>query len=213
MKRSLLFIACVCSFPALAAPYIGLEYGFGNAEHETVYFPGDSVSLTPKLDEGFISGYVGLRINQAWAVELGYNQFDLNAQRSRYDGVEDIGGHDYAKETEWETDLDAKQFSVAPVFTHQINHQWMAKFKAGATYTQYKHRTTKEEEYELLLGDHDFTNVLFTELETKNEWGAFVSAGVEYQITAQFGLGANVKYHYDKFMDTTSFNLGGAFYF
>ncbi|ANU39426.1 AcfA family outer membrane beta-barrel protein [Vibrio scophthalmi] len=135
MNKTLLAAALLgSSFSAISAPYIGLEYGFGSTSHDSQsHFPtSPTVKLDPSNEDGILSGFIGYSLTPSWAIELGYSQFDLEDDRSKF-----IGSDGTKKtEEEWEASVKSKQFSLASVYTHNLNDKWLAKVKAGLTYTE-----------------------------------------------------------------------------
>ena len=215
MKKTLLSLMVMCSFSAAAAPYVGLEYGIGSTStdfHSS--FSADGVNLDPSSEDGIVSAFVGYSFNPAWAVELGYSQFDLDDSQSKNLGIANVGSKDYHHEMDWNSSVKAKQISLAPVYTYALNSDWTTKFKAGLTYTQYKTSESKSQEYELVTNDDvEMENGLFHRSSDRNEVGALLSIGTEYVVLPQLTIGANVKYQLDSYANTTSFNVGTTYYF
>lgn len=215
MKKILLPLLVTCSFSAAAAPYVGVEYGMGTTTHDfQPAFNADNVQLDPKQEDGIASGFVGYAFNDAWALELGYSQFELSDSHSKYLGMTTVNGQVYTHELDWDSSVDAKQISLLPVYTYELNEKWSAKLKAGLTYTQYKASAGKYEEFELVANDDiEHGKTLSHTSSTTDSVGALVSAGVEYRILSRLAIGANAKYQTDSFASTASFNIGTTYYF
>ncbi|EGU38246.1 AcfA family outer membrane beta-barrel protein [Vibrio scophthalmi] len=213
MKKTLLTAVLVsASFSAISASYIGLEYGFGSTSQDTQNnFTSSSVKLDPSNEDGILSGFIGYSLTPSWSIELGYSQFDLDDDRSLF--VKYNPATHVKTEEEWEAHIKAKQFSLAPVYTHELTSKWKAKFKAGLTYTQYdvsgSHYLEEENEFtdvEKITPKDSYSN-------SSNEIGGLISVGTEYEVYPQLTLGANVKYQFDSFANTASFNIGSTYYF
>ncbi|MHC0045172.1 AcfA family outer membrane beta-barrel protein [Vibrio campbellii] len=215
MKRTVLTILAASSFSVAAAPYVGLEYGFGTTDHDfETSFEADGVNLNPEQEDGIFGGFVGYSINDSWAVELGYSQFELDDSRSKNLGIENIDGKDYHREMEWDSSIKAKQITLAPVFSYALNDKWTTKVKAGLSYTQYESKAGKYEEHELVSNDDvEMSKTLFHSTEKNNELGAVFSVGAEYKIFPQLTIGANAKYQLDSYANTASINVGSTYYF
>ena len=215
MKKTLSTLLIACSFSATAAPYVGLEYGVGSASHDaTNTFSKEGVHLDPSLEDGILGGFVGYAFNDNWALELGYNQFELSDGHSSYLGQKNINGQNYHHEMDWDASVDAKQVTLAPVYTFAFNDQWRAKVKAGLTYTQYDANQSKTEEFELVTNDDiEMDNHLAHAAQSQNEIGGMVSVGAEYAVLPQLTVGANVKYQADSYASMASFNIGTTYYF
>lgn len=215
MKKLLLSLLMTCSFSAAAAPYIGLEYGFGHTEHDVeARFPQDNVVLTPDLEDGIFSGTLGYAFNDAWALELGYSQYELDDGRSTPLGIEETEGDKYFSEMEWDASIKAKQFSIAPVYSYTLNDSWTAKFKAGLTYTQYQHNVSKHKDLELTTNDDvERSESIYTASGKSNKFGAMFSVGAEYEVLPQLTVGANAKYQFDRYANTASLNINTTYYF
>ncbi|MGD1463191.1 AcfA family outer membrane beta-barrel protein [Vibrio harveyi] len=213
MKKTVLTILAASSFSVAAAPYVGLEYGFGTTDHDfEPSFQADGVNLNPELEDGIFGGFIGYSINDSWAVELGYNQFDLDDSRSRFDSFDSSTG--IKKEMEWDSSIKAKQITLAPVFNYTLNQKWSAKMKAGLTYTQYKAHEGKYLETENELTDHESSVAQGPVIKhDTNEVGAILSIGAEYKIFPQLTIGANAKYQLDSYANTASINVGSTYYF
>lgn len=213
MKKSLLAAVLVsASFCAISAPYIGWEYGVGSASHDAQSnFKQDPLlKLEPSLEDGIFGGFVGYSLTPSWAIEMGYNQFDLEDSRSVKEPYQNDG---YERETEWDSSIKAKQFVLTPVFTYELNDKWLTKIKTGLTYTQYDISNSKTFEKEHIVSDAETTTSLEHNSSSSNEIGGLVSVGTEYKVLPQLTVGANVKYQFDSFANTASFNVGSTYYF
>ncbi|MGF1725555.1 AcfA family outer membrane beta-barrel protein [Photobacterium nomapromontoriensis] len=215
MNKALISLLLTCSFSATAAPYVGVEFGMGTSSSDfNSTFKADSVNLSPDLDDGIASAFIGYSFNESWALELGYSQYELSDGSSKYLGQKIIDGQAFHHEMDWDASIKAKQISLAPVFTYALSDKWTTKFKAGLTYTQYKASQGKSEELELITNDDiEMDKTLFHTSHKLNEVGALVSVGSEYEIFPHLTLGANVKYQIDSYSNTTSFNIGSTYYF
>lgn len=215
MKKTILVALALNSLSVAAAPYVGLEYGFGSTDHDfETSFQADGVNLNPELEDGILGGFVGYSINESWAIELGYSQFELDDERSKNLGIVDINGQMYQHEMEWDSSIKAKQITLAPVFSYAVNDKWTTKMKAGVTYTQYESTARKSEEHELVINDDvELNNTLFHRSEKNDEFGAMVSIGAEYEIASGFTVGANAKYQLDSYTNTASLNVSSTYYF
>ena len=215
MKKTALTILVASSFSVTAAPYVGLEYGFGATNHNfETSFKNEGVNLNPKMKDGIFGGFVGYSINDTWALELGYHQFELEDSQSQPQGIANIGGQNYHEKLEWDSSVKAKQMSLAPVFNYALSEKWTAKAKAGLTYTQYESKASKSREYEHVFNDDiEMSKNLFHRSEKSNEFGAMVAVGAEYEIFPQLTVGANAKYQLDSYANTASINVGSTYYF
>ncbi|WP_322804566.1 AcfA family outer membrane beta-barrel protein [Vibrio alfacsensis] len=213
MKKTLLTIIAATSFSAAAAPYVGLEYGFGTTDHDfETTFKSDGVNLNPELEDGIFGGFIGYQLNDVWGIELGYSQFDLDDSRSRFESFDPATG--IKEEMEWDSSIKAKQITLAPVFNYALNQKWSAKVKAGLTYTQYEAHAGKYLETENERTDHESSVAQGPAIKhDSNELGAMVSVGAEYRIFPQLTIGANAKYQLDSYANTASINLGSTYYF
>ncbi|MFM2588147.1 AcfA family outer membrane beta-barrel protein [Vibrio sp. TBV020] len=213
MNKTLLSVLLAgVSFSVVSAPYIGLEYGFGSTSHDTQSnFTSSPVTLEPSNEEGILSGFVGYSLTPSWAIEFGYSQFELDDDRSlfvKYDPTTYI-----KTEEEWNSKVKAKQFTLAPVYTYTLSEKWQAKFKAGLTYTQYDVSASHYLEHENELTDIEAITPKSSYSNTSNEIGGLASVGIEYEVYSQLMVGANVKYQFDSFANTVSFNIGSTYYF
>ncbi|CAK1785638.1 Accessory colonization factor AcfA [Vibrio crassostreae] len=200
------------SFSTISAPYIGLEYGFGSTRHDTQSnFTSSPVTLEPSNEDGILSGFVGYSLTPSWAIEFGYSQFELDDDRSlfvKFDPATDI-----KTEEEWDAKIKATQFTLAPVYTYTLSEKWQAKFKVGLTYTQYDESGSHYLEHENEITDVETITPKSSYSNSSNEIGGLASVGAEYEVYPQFTIGANVKYQFDSFANTASFNIGSTYYF
>ncbi|MEW2683558.1 AcfA family outer membrane beta-barrel protein [Vibrio cholerae] len=201
------------SFSAISAPYIGLEYGFASTNHnvQNQFTASPEVMLDPSNEDGILGGFVGYSLSPQWAIEFGYNQFDLDADRSlfvKYDPATHV-----KTEEKWNSSVKAKQFTFAPVYTHTLSAKWRAKLKAGLTYSQYDVDGSHYLENENQLTDIEIITPKDSYSSSSTEIGGLISIGTEYEVYPQLTVGANVKYQFDSFANTTSFNIGSTYYF
>lgn len=213
MKRTVLTILAASSFSVAAAPYVGLEYGFGTTDHDfETSFEADGVNLNPELEDGIFGGFVGYSINDSWAVELGYNQFELQDNRSKHLSYDPTTAT--KKELDWDSSIKATQITLTPVFSYALNEKWTTKIKAGLSYTQYKSTAGKYLETENELTDQETSVLQGTPIQNKSdELGGIFSIGAEYKIFPQLTIGANAKYQLDSYANTASINVGSTYYF
>lgn len=211
MKKSLIAAMLVStSFSAISAPYIGLEYGFSSTEHEIQSnFKDTAIQLEPKSDEGILNGFVGYNFNDAWGIELGYSQYKLEDSRTQLINATT----EYKEEREWQSHIKANQISIAPVFTHNISDRWLAKIKAGLTYTMYDYGSSQSLEKEFHLTDHEVNQIEDSHSNSTNEIGGLISLGTEFKVINNLTIGMNLKYQFDNTANTASVNLGSTYYF
>ncbi|ENH7393907.1 AcfA family outer membrane beta-barrel protein [Vibrio vulnificus] len=212
-KTLLTAILISASFSAISSPYIGLEYGLGSTRHDdqSRFTSSPEVKLNPSNEDGILGGFIGYSLSSQWAIELGYNQFDLEADRSRF--VKFDPTTHVKTEEEWHSRIKAKQFTFAPVYTYTLSERWQAKFKAGLTYTQYDVSGSHYLEDENELTDVETITPKSSYANLSNEFGGLLSVGTEYEVYSQLMVGVNIKYQFDSFANTASFNIGSTYYF
>ncbi|MGL4381125.1 MAG: AcfA family outer membrane beta-barrel protein [Vibrio sp.] len=211
-----LLISVVLAFPsfnALSSAYVGLEYGLASTSHDgqSRFTSSPEVILDPSNEDGILGVFVGYSLSPKWAIELGYNQFDLEADHSifvKYDKATNI-----KTEEEWNARVKAKQITFVPVYTHTLNEKWQAKFKAGLTYTQYDVNGSHYLEEENQLTDVEVITPKGGYSSSFNEIGGLISVGTEYEVYSHLSVGANIKYQFDSFANTVAFNIGTTYYF
>ena len=199
------------STTVLAAPYVGLEYGVTNMNHDySTTFSQDNVTLTPDDSSSAFGGFVGYRFND-FGLELGYKKFESDNSRSEYKGI--VGQEHH--EREWDADLDASQFTFKPVYFYNINEKLQLKTGLGLTYTQYKYNSSSQDEFENVLNDDIERTVGRPGGESKKDdvWGGIASVGLEYMVIPNLALGASASYQVDSVANSTSFMLSSAYYF
>ncbi|PMH03886.1 AcfA family outer membrane beta-barrel protein [Vibrio lentus] len=216
MKKTIVSVVVLASLPfyGMTGPYIGIEYGVGSTNHDEqnkFMSSSSNVKLDPSNEDGILSGFLGYSLNQRWAFELGYSQFELDDDYSkfvRYDPATYT-----ITEEEWDANVKAKQFSLVSVYSHSLNNRWLAKLKAGLTYSQYDISSAHYIEKENQLSDIEMITPISSESSSSSEIGGILSVGMEYLVYSQFYLGANAKYQFDSWAKTASFNLGSTYYF
>ncbi len=215
MKKTLVAMLVMGAFSVTASPYVGLELGYGVADHdEKTSFDADSISLEPELDSGIITGFVGYSLNDKWALEVGFSQYELEEDYTKPLGVKSIDGEPYIHTLDWDSSIKVKQFYLAPVYNYELSERWLLKFKAGVTYTQYDSSYGKYEEFELVANeDVEINNTLQYKSEDFNKVGAMASIGAEFKVLPQLTLGANAKIQADSFANTSSFNISTTYHF
>ncbi|MBA5761502.1 porin family protein [Vibrio sp. 404] len=188
MKKIYLFPLLAFSLPALSSPYLGLEMGQTTPHHNIkVFDTADKLTVSPNSDDIFLGLYAGYVLNKTWALESGYQQNQFTGSIRRAHQVE--------------TTLESKQFYLAPVYSLSLTNDrnWSLKFKAGATYTQYRFEGKKSE--------------VFSGSKTSSDLGLMGSAGIEYQLTEKLGFGLNYKYQSDSYSSASSLALSANYYF
>lgn len=211
MKKYLFLLMAATSTTVLAAPYVGLEYGVTNMNHDySTTFSQDNVTLTPDDSSDTFGGFVGYRFND-FGLELGYKKFESDDSRSEYKGI--VGQEHH--EREWDADLDASQFTFKPVYFYNINEKLQLKTGLGLTYTQYKYNSSSQDEFENVLNDDIERTVGRPGGESKKDdvWGGIASVGIEYMVIPNLALGASASYQTDSVANSTSFMLSSAYYF
>lgn len=134
--------------------------------------------LNLESDDGAFGGYLGYKFNQNWGLEFGYRQFefdDSTGSESIANGIE--------TEEEWDADIEAKQFTLMPMYFHNFNDKWTMKVGAGISYTQYDYSSGYSLETEEVATDIDLSETHISgESGSTNEWGGIASIGIEYAI-------------------------------
>ncbi|OED51469.1 peptide ABC transporter permease [Aliivibrio fischeri] len=215
MKKYLFLLMAATSTATIAAPYVGLEYGLTNMNHDySTTFSKDNVSLTPDDSSSAFGGFVGYRFNE-FGLELGYKKFESDDSRSEYKGVVGTAPNQEHHEREWGADLDATQFTFKPVYFYNFNEKLQLKTGLGLTYTQYKYNSSSQDEYENVLNDDIERSVGRSGGESQKDdvWGGIASVGIEYMVIPNLALGASASYQVDSIANSTSFMLSSAYYF
>jgi accessory colonization factor AcfA len=212
MKKVLIATSIATSLlialPAVSSPYVGLEIGAPvlSGDIETEY-AGEQLKAEAK--DAVFSAFVGYQFNNAWGVELGYRQYEMEDSASK-DTPE---GSDWTKEEEWESNIDAKQISLMPTYSYHINEDWKLKAGIGLTYTQYDQKLEYSSELEHNTNDTEKDYTSNSVSDDNNQWGGIASVGVEYNIYSNFTVGASAKYQADDYSDALFLNLSTAYYF
>ncbi|WP_114766669.1 AcfA family outer membrane beta-barrel protein [Vibrio rhodolitus] len=184
MNKICLFSLLACSFPAAASPYLGLEMGRSQPDHDIKVYTAKNRVVTPDSNDVFLGVYGGYVLNKSWAFEAGY-------QQNQYTGT---------ATTQNRTTLDAEQFYFAPVYNLSLTNDrdWDLKLKGGVTYTQY---------------DLSGQSGNLTATANSSELGLMLAVGVEYQLMPELGVGANIKYVADSYTSSSAFTLSASYYF
>ena len=212
MKKYLFLLMATTSTTAFAVPYIGIEYGVTNINHNySTTFSSDNVSLTPDDSSDYFGGFIGYRFND-FGIELSYKSFESNNSRSQM-LVSDRPG--YAQEREWNTDLDATQFTFKPVYFYYPFDELQLKIGLGLTYTQYKYNSSSQDEYKSIFDDDVKSTAerLGGESKKDNVFGGTASVGIYYMASPDIAYGASANYQVDRVVNSTSFMLSSVFYF
>lgn len=198
------------STTVLAAPYVGLEYGVTNMNHDySTTFSQDNVTLAPDDSSDTFGGFVGYRFND-FGLELGYKKFESDDSQSK------VLSYVYPVKTEreWDADLDATQITLKPVYFYNINEKLQLKTGLGLTYTQYKYNSSAYTETENDVTDQEtISNYAPGDSKSESVFGAIASVGIEYMVIPNLALGASASYQTDSVANSTSFMLSSAYYF
>ena len=190
MKKYCLSPLLACALPAFASPYIGLEVGRATPHHDiTVYDLATEQKLSPDSTDGFITLLAGYHFDNNFALEMGYQK--------------NYHYHESDSSNLWDVSLEAKQFSLMPVYALSLTNSrdWSLKMKAGATYTQYQLSATKAGADPLHAS------------KQSNELGMVGVVGIEYHLTDNVSISANFKYQADSFSNMSMMTLGGQYDF
>jgi len=205
MKKILLATSLLIAFPAISAPYIGLELGSafvgGDIENEVAV---SDVNLHPEASDAIVAAFVGYQFNNRWGLELGYRQFELEDSFSS----ETFTSETVYLEEEWDANVNAKQLFLMPTYSYQINDKWKLKSGLGVTYTQYEQGSEYSTELENIY-DEDIlgSETSISENAEQQQWGGIASVGVEYNIISNLTIGASAKYSVDSYAEVISLNI------
>lgn len=198
----------MCSLPTFAAPYIGLEFGFGLSSNDFRPAFDDGVILDPEFDYGIATATTGFSFTDNWAVEISYSQYKLSEYRQTVHVVDTEGYYD---DEEWDSSLNVKQVEFAPVYRYSFDSRWSGSLKAGVTYSQYRGKYTHTETW----GPSDglTLDVLSHQDIEESRIGGVLGGSIEYMMWPQMSLGMSVKYQVDGYSELTQFNLLSRYYF
>ncbi|MFA0280038.1 AcfA family outer membrane beta-barrel protein, partial [Vibrio sp. 10N.222.55.F8] len=109
----------------------------------------------------------------------------------------------YEYEKDWDADIEAKQFTLIPIYFHDFNEKWSMKGGVGISYTKYEYASSYKLEQEGHFSDIEHV------LENKkgptgssNELGGIASIGIDYSLTSNLTFGASAKYQIDNYANT-----------
>ncbi|WP_434362732.1 AcfA family outer membrane beta-barrel protein [Parasalinivibrio latis] len=221
MKKLLLTLPVFAvSMAACAEPYLVLGYGYNTLSHDNTVSFSDGTGLKPDSSDAVWKAYVGYRFENNFGIEVGYNQFDADASKNRYLGVDTgkpggIFGDEYHKEREWDAMLKAKQINVKPVYFYDVNDRLIVKAGLGLTYTEYKVTGSDAFEYESIKEDGPEYSELnqIVPGEYQRKMGVTTSLSVEYQIFQGLYLGAEASFSHDSVANTNQVIGTAAYHF
>ncbi|MEZ8037766.1 AcfA family outer membrane beta-barrel protein [Vibrio sp. 10N.286.51.B11] len=199
------------SFNAVSSPYFGLEYGLGSTNHHVKnnFISSPKTSLNARNEDGTLNFFVGYSLDSQWAIEFGYNQFNLEDDHSEFVRSDIVS----VTKEKWDTTVKAKQLILTPIYSHHLNEIWLTKFKLGLTYTQYNLRGAHYFEEEFPSSKYEIITPISQYSKNSNEIGGLISAGTEYEVYPQLKVGINVKHQFDRFANTTSFSFSSTYYY
>lgn len=130
----------LASATAFAGPYAGLGYqaGVSHVEDGDLRDPLIDGQLIPSDDKwsGSPRLLAGFQFNDNWALEFSFARPGLE------DGVETR--LDATQDEEWELDIDASQFALAPVYLRPLGKLATLRVTAGLLYGDYDIRRTHD---------------------------------------------------------------------
>ncbi len=206
MKKHLLWILVASSFGASASQYIGGELSLLSLSQGStkLNFSEDNKKMDPDALKTAFGVYVGHQFNNNWALEIGYNQFTLDYESEYNLGMDGS----YLQTREWDGKINAKQVSIASVYSHDFNKKWALKLKAGLMYSQYHTKMSshdeKEDTFDVLP---DINEYRYSSSVREYHLGALGAVGIDYKITKNFVIGGSTKYMYDNKMSHLMFNV------
>lgn len=220
MKKAALISLFLCSSSALAAPYVGVQYGIANVStDETMVFVDDQVSLTPDSSSETFGAFVGYHISDTFALEFGYNHYQVDQSKEIFNGIvsHNFGGQtlDALHETEWDADMVSDQLYIMPTWSHTMNDKWQLTLGLGLTYSQYRFDGHSTNEFEAIINDDIEQSVLRSTLgESKADaLGGIAKVGVNYFIVPQWQVGLSAHYQADNIASVTQLALATSYHF
>ncbi|MEZ8862914.1 AcfA family outer membrane beta-barrel protein [Vibrio sp. 10N.247.311.51] len=206
--RKMLGLVALFTAPVFSGPYLGLEYGLTYSDHD--FEPViNGKQLNPESDGAVLGGFIGYKFENSWAVELGYSQFELDDSYSI-----ETQDASYEYEKDWDADIEAKQFTLIPMYFHDLNEKWSMKGGIGLSYTKYEYGSSyKAEQEEHISGIEQVTDYQKGPTGSSHELGGIASIGIDYTLMSNLTFGASAKYQIDNYANTATFNLMTAYYF
>lgn len=187
-----------------AEPYLGLGYqaGLNRIEDKDLRDPvvdgqaidsDDSWKGSPKV----LAGY---RLNDNWALEFTYSRGGIEDNfEQRIDATQD---------EEWESQLDANHFTVAPVYLHPLNNFATLRFTAGAVYGDY----TLKQQHGIDVDDAPDVSLSRTK-SSDTAWGGLVGVGAAFHLPWKIDLVTGLQYQRTRLLSEASASVTAVYRF
>lgn len=222
MQKYLVIVLVTLSPSLFASPYyVGLQYGITNVSQDYyTHFLQDNITLRPGGNEHLFAINFGYLVNKNWAIELEYNQgevqdsYDMNHGLVNFTFPGQTTQQSSIHETEWEAKLKSNQLTLEGVYIVPLRKQLELNAKAGLTLSRYNYYATSHDEYEAINTDLEHSVPRIAEIrDSTTEVGGILSLAVEYQIYTNFKLGISAQYQFDNTSRTAGLLLGVSYHF
>jgi accessory colonization factor AcfA len=194
----------LASSATFAGPYLGLGVQSGQVRIE------DSDLRDPVIDGQAIDSdskwsssarlLAGYRFSENWALEFTFGRAVIE------DGIETR--IDASRQEEWESEIKANQFSLAPVYSHRLGQATTLRFTAG-----------------LLFGDYDLQQLHAFDVDdapdvtvsrvrsSESTAGGLVGLGLTYQLPWKVELVTEVQHQRTRLLSNTAVTASAVYRF
>lgn len=188
------------STAAFAGPYAGIGYEASHAriERNSLRSPvidGTALSLPRSEEQGGLKLLAGYQFNDSWALELGFSQAEVERSREvRLDATRD---------EEWESSIDGRHFTLAPVYLHQLGERLELRATAGLSYGDYD-----IEQVHRIDVDNGPDQLISRVKDNDSKFGGMVGVGLAYQTPWKVEVLGQLQHQRNSILSSTSASVG-----
>lgn len=188
----------LASSVAAAGPYVGVGYlaGESKLEQSDLRSPvvgGRTLELGDSRSSSDFSALAGYQFNERWALELSWQQVDLE---------DDFEIRQPTQDEEWDASVDGSHFTLAPVYRFALGERLGMRAAAGVVYGRYDVKQSH-----VIDVENGPDQVLSASSRSESEFGGVAGIGLEYTTPWKVDVIGEVKYQRTKVLSHTGVGL------
>jgi accessory colonization factor AcfA len=190
MQKTLIAAGLALASTVVAAgPYVGIGYQAGEAKLEqrelrAPVIGGRVLDLGGSQSSSDITALAGFQFNERWALELGWQQVDVE---------DDFEVRGATQDEEWDASVNGSHFTLMPVYRHVLGEKLSLRASAGVVYGRYD-----ADQSHVIDVENGPDQTLSSVSRNESEFGGAAGLGLEYTTPWKLGVIGEVKYQRTK---------------